>query len=177
MEVFFRLELSLQPISTWGSADLIFFKRRFREVNGRVEMEFLSSRYRYAVDQGTGAISSLRRNWSAGVRSSAAISPAGMLHRRLHMAKTWCRDRAALRNEKPPSSRLGFDPGHLLSSEHTSSLYDTCLLALLLAPDRPFLWNPLPYRHPYRRCYSTSHVVIRSSNRYVAFDALDTRKY
>lgn len=136
----------------------------FREVNGRAEMEFLSSRYRYAVDQGTGRDFSLTPELISRIRSPAAISPAGMLHWWLHTRVGTGEDSVARRDrrcaeKRKAMSRLGFDPGHLLSSEHTSSLYDTCLLALLLAPDRPFPWYPLPYCHPYplcRHCYSTS---------------------
>lgn len=43
----------LSRISTGGnSADVIFFNIVLREVNDRTEMEFLSSRYRYIIDQG-----------------------------------------------------------------------------------------------------------------------------
>jgi len=113
-------------------------------------MEFLSSRYarrsRYRCDF------CLTSELISRIRSPAAILPAGILHWRLHTvgnsARTRCAQRSNCTEKRKAMSRFDFDPGHLLSSEHTSPLYDTCLLALLLVPDCPFPWKPLALLTP-----------------------------
>lgn len=63
-------------------------------------------------------------------------------------------------------SRHGFDPGYLLSSGHTFSFYDTCLLALLPS------FSPLPcliilsilsvYLRSHHQPYRTSNMLFQS---------------
>lgn len=114
-------------------------------MNGRTEMEFLSSRYRYARRSRYRCDFCLPPELINRIRSPTAISPAGMLHWRLYTvgnsARTRCAQRSGCTEKRKAMSRLDFDPGDLLSSEYTFPLYDTCLLALLLAPDCPFPWK------------------------------------